>query len=83
MNFVFIAKYIPPVRYVFVLMGFLGFNMIYALRVNLSVALVSMVTSHSNANTQDSHTNGKPCEMPITTSNNSANFAPKVSKLWL
>ena len=34
-----------PARYVFVLMGFLGFNMLYALRVNLSVAMVTMVNA--------------------------------------
>ncbi|KAI1297686.1 Sialin [Halotydeus destructor] len=34
-----------PARFVFAFLGFLGFNMIYALRVNLSVAIVSMVNS--------------------------------------
>jgi hypothetical protein len=64
-------------------MGFLGFNMIYALRVNLSVALVSMVTTHSNGNSEDSDTRTKPCVQLIATSNNSSNLTPKVSKLWL
>jgi hypothetical protein len=62
-------------------MGFLGFNMLYALRVNLSVALVSMVTTNSNGDSQDTRT--KPCVQLIATSNNSSNFNPKVSKLWL
>lgn len=37
------AKCSIPTRFVFVLMSFLGFNMLYALRVNLSVAIVPMV----------------------------------------
>lgn len=43
----FLVKWRPPARYVFVFMGFLCFNMLYALRVNLSVAIVSMVKTTS------------------------------------
>ncbi|XP_012945000.1 sialin [Aplysia californica] len=39
--------YIPPKRYVIALMTFLGFANLYALRVNLSVAIVAMTTNHS------------------------------------
>ena len=34
-----------PTRHVFALMGFLGFANVYAMRVNLSVAIVAMVNS--------------------------------------
>ncbi len=63
-------------------MGFLGFNMIYALRISLSIAMVSMVTSHGNSNSEDSdsHVHSKPCVQTITTANDSTNFSPKVSK---
>ncbi|XP_074600895.1 putative inorganic phosphate cotransporter isoform X2 [Brevipalpus obovatus] len=37
------------VRYVFVILGFLGFNILYSLRVNLSVAIVSMVNMSGNS----------------------------------
>ena len=37
-------------RHVFSLLGFLGFLNVYAMRVNLSVAIVAMVNSTSNSN---------------------------------
>ena len=36
-------------RHVFSLLGFLGFLNVYAMRVNLSVAIVAMVNSTSNS----------------------------------
>ncbi|KAH9504502.1 hypothetical protein Btru_062944 [Bulinus truncatus] len=41
------AWYIPPKRYIIALMAFLGFANLYALRVNLSVALVAMTSNKS------------------------------------
>lgn len=51
-----------PARYILIFMGFLGFCNVYALRVNLSVALVSMV------NNSDSDLNNKTIseECPIS-----------------
>ncbi|RWS25833.1 sialin-like protein, partial [Leptotrombidium deliense] len=40
--------WIIPVRYVFVALGFFGFFMLYSLRVNLSVAIVSMTVDGSS-----------------------------------
>jgi ACS family sodium-dependent inorganic phosphate cotransporter-like MFS transporter 5 len=50
----------------FALMGFLGFVNVYAMRVNLSVAIVVMVNNTSN----DSHKNGSSfnnntCPVPL------------------
>ena len=36
-----------PARYQLVLLSFVGFSIVYSLRVNLSVALVSMVTGNT------------------------------------
>lgn len=38
-----------PVRYVFLVMAFLGFNILYSLRVNLSVAIVTMSKEVTNS----------------------------------
>lgn len=38
-----------PARYVLAIMGFLGFVNVYALRVNLSMAIVVMVNNTKNA----------------------------------
>ena len=38
-----------PARYVLAIMGFLGFVNVYALRVNLSMAIVPMVNNSANA----------------------------------
>ena len=39
-----------PARYVLAVMSFLGFVNVYALRVNLSMAIVDMVNGSANAN---------------------------------
>ncbi len=40
-----------PARYVLAMMGFLGFVNVYALRINLSMAIVAMVNSSANHST--------------------------------
>ena len=41
-------------RHILMLLGFLGFTNVYALRVNLSVALVAMVNStYANVNSEE------------------------------
>lgn len=42
-----------PARYILAVMSFLGFVIVYALRVNLSMAIVSMVNSSANGSTND------------------------------
>ena len=37
----------PPKRYIVAILGLFGFANVYALRVNLSVALVAMVSNHT------------------------------------
>lgn len=45
-------------------MGFLGFANVYAMRVNLSVAIVAMV---KNGSTIDNHTGDSDCPVPQIT----------------
>lgn len=40
-----------PARYVLAIIGFLGFVNVYALRVNLSMAILEMVNDSANAST--------------------------------
>ncbi|XP_067142428.1 sialin-like isoform X2 [Centruroides vittatus] len=54
-----------PTRYVLMFMGFLGFCNVYALRVNLSVALVSMV---NNTATKKNTSVSDECPLQNTTS---------------
>jgi MFS family permease len=42
-----------PARYVLAVMGFLGFMNVYALRANLSMAIIKMVNSSANATLHD------------------------------
>ena len=57
-------------RHTFALLSFLGFANIYAMRVNLSVAIVAMVSNSDRAN----NTNiGHECPMPNTTNSNKNN----------
>ncbi len=40
-----------PARYMLAIMGFLGFVNVYALRINLSMAIIAMVNSSANHST--------------------------------
>ncbi|XP_043657819.1 putative inorganic phosphate cotransporter [Drosophila teissieri] len=61
----------PKTRHIFGLMGFLGFAVVYAMRVNLSVAIVAMVNQtaipHSNSSVIDTDT----CPLPAPHHNGS------------
>ncbi|EDV47235.1 putative inorganic phosphate cotransporter isoform X1 [Drosophila erecta] len=61
----------PKTRHIFGLMGFLGFAVVYAMRVNLSVAIVAMVNQtaipHSNSSVIDTDT----CPLPVPHHNGS------------
>ncbi|CAL1281265.1 unnamed protein product [Larinioides sclopetarius] len=46
----FIEMHVLPARYVFALLGFFGFFNVYAMRVNLSVAIIAMVKPSNNSN---------------------------------
>ncbi|GIY87850.1 hypothetical protein CDAR_537611 [Caerostris darwini] len=48
-------KTLIPARFVFVLLGFFGFFNVYAMRVNLSVAIIAMVKATNTSNTTDSN----------------------------
>ncbi len=43
-----------PARFVFIFMGFIGFNLLYSYKVALSVALVAMVSHSSNSSSSSS-----------------------------
>lgn len=58
----------PKARQVFALVGFSGFAIVYAMRVNLSISIVSMVNHTAiNGNTNKSLTDS--CPIPQPTSN--------------
>ncbi|XP_039152299.1 putative inorganic phosphate cotransporter isoform X2 [Drosophila simulans] len=61
----------PKTRHIFGFMGFLGFAVVYAMRVNLSVAIVAMVNQtaipHSNSSVIDTDT----CPLPAPHHNGS------------
>lgn len=60
----------PKARQVFALVGFCGFAIVYAMRVNLSISIVSMVNQSAiNINTNQTFTD--VCPIPTPTSNSS------------
>lgn len=67
----------PKARQVLGLLGFSGFAIVYAMRVNLSISIVSMV-NHSaiNVDTNQSYTDSCPVPTPTNSS------VPAVSKIF-
>ena len=66
-----ISSYTGPcigVRHIFAILGFMGFLNVYAMRVNLSVAIVAMVNDTSEAGKNISENS---CPAPIVPSNSS------------
>lgn len=60
----------PKARQVFACVGFFGFAVVYAMRVNLSISIVSMVNQSAiSVNTNQSITD--VCPIPVPTSNSS------------
>ena len=60
-------------RHVFSLLGFLGFLNVYAMRVNLSVAIVAMVNSTSNSGiSNNTNITDGTCPAPITPGNSTS-----------
>ncbi|KAG8182583.1 hypothetical protein JTE90_021721 [Oedothorax gibbosus] len=74
---------LPGVRYIFAITGFLGFCTIYAIRVNINVAIVAMINSTVVYN-QDNKTSSDECtdsSLPIYT--NSTTPSQKTGEfLW-
>ena len=58
-------------RHIFALMGFLGFLNVYAMRVNLSVAIVAMVNNTNSGNGNTTNNTGDSCPAPIEPTNSS------------
>ncbi|GBN59592.1 hypothetical protein AVEN_57277-1 [Araneus ventricosus] len=55
---------IPGVRYLFAVNGLLGFLVVYALRVNISVAIVAMVNQTAIVETSTNNLSSKECVVP-------------------
>lgn len=60
-------------RHIFAFLGFLGFVNVYAMRVNLSVAIVAMVnqTDHGNSGGNQTNSSGT-CPAPLIPTNSSS-----------
>lgn len=59
----------PQARQIFALVGFSGFAIVYAMRVNLSISIVSMVNHTAiNVDTNQSFADSCPLPAPITNS---------------
>jgi hypothetical protein len=60
----------PKTRQIFALVGFFGFAIVYAMRVNLSISIVSMINNTAiNGRTNTSLTDS--CPIPTPSSNSS------------
>ncbi|XP_030380952.1 putative inorganic phosphate cotransporter [Scaptodrosophila lebanonensis] len=70
----------PKTRHIFGLMGFLGFAVVYAMRVNLSVAIVAMVNQtaipHANSSVVDDDT------CPVPPVRNDTRVLPQGEFVW-
>lgn len=60
----------PKARQVFAIVGFCGFAIVYAMRVNLSISIVSMV-NHSAINIDTNQSFTDVCPIPTPSSNSS------------
>ena len=71
-------------RHVFSLLGFLGFLNVYAMRVNLSVAIVAMVNSTSSSHfTNSTNVTDGTCPAPIRPANSTSdNNGEGILSLW-
>lgn len=58
----------PKARQIFALVGFCGFGIVYAMRVNLSISIVSMVNHTANIDTNHSFTDSCPLPAPASNS---------------
>lgn len=63
------AKF-PKARQVFAILGFSGFAVVYAMRVNLSISIVSMV-NHSAINIDTNQSLTDVCPIPTPSTNSS------------
>lgn len=66
----------PKARQTFAMVGFAGFAIVYAMRVNLSISIVSMV-NQSAINSNSNQTPTDSCPIPVPTTNSSV---PAVSE---
>lgn len=61
----------PKARQILAMVGFAGFAIVYAMRVNLSISIVSMV-NHSAINTETNQSYTDVCPLPTTPTSNSS-----------
>ncbi|KAF8787043.1 Sialin like protein [Argiope bruennichi] len=74
---------IPGVRYLFALNGLLAFLVVYALRVNISVAIVAMVNQTAVDESSSNNLSSKECLMPSSNDfSNSTHDAKDGEFMW-